>query len=282
MTAPSSWINYRPKRTHKFNAPSLVPEYLSVVIPVRDNQIGVTRLIESLNRLSTPPNEIVIVDNLSAHPISPPASRSRMSVLVCSKAGPAAARNFGARVATGEWLWFLDSDCVVSEDSLVRFAAASGEVVGMCGLVKPQSNRLLGRYYDSQEILLPQFAENEEPLYLITASACIHRDTFLRLGGFDESFPLAAGEDIDFGFRLYQVGRLGFVRDAIVYHDFEEDITSFRRRFERYGIGNRLLANKYGICLAPSPFRPNHPTYLKRTLAKLQFEALTKGYGQHK
>lgn len=280
MTAPSSWISFRPKRTLHLQAPSLKANEVSVVIPVRDNQSGVIQLLESIKLLATLPKEVVVVDNLSKSPLSLPAMPYPVTIINCQTPGPAAARNAGAKTACGEWIWFLDSDCTVQRDTLLEFERASGNVIGMACRVKSRTNRLLGRYYDSQEILFPQFAENEEPLYLITASACIHRESFFAVGQFDESFPLAAGEDIDLGFRLFESGRLAFVHNAIVDHDFEEDTAAFIKRFQRYGLGNRLLAKKYNICLAPSPFTPNHPTYLKRTLAKIQYEALFAGYSQ--
>ncbi|SCK19462.1 glycosyltransferase family 2 protein [Vogesella sp. LIG4] len=280
MTAPSSWITFRPERTLHLHAPRLRAGEVSVVIPVRDNQPGVIRLLRSIANLTELPKEVVVVDNLSQSPLSLPGMPYPVSIVSCHTPGPAAARNAGAQASRGEWIWFLDSDCIVQRDALLEFERASGDVIGMAGRVKSSTNRLLGRYYDSQEILFPQFAEDEEPLYLITASACIHRASFFAVGGFDESFPLAAGEDIDLGFRLFGSGRLAFVHSAIVHHDFEEDTGAFIKRFQRYGLGNRLLAKKYNICLAPSPFIPNHPTYLKRTLAKIQYEALLAGYSQ--
>lgn len=280
MTAPSSWITFRPERTLHLQAPRLKAGEVSVVIPVRDNQPGLVRLLRSIANLAVLPKEVWVVDNCSQSPLSLPEMPYPVSIVRCHTLGPAAARNAGAKASCGEWIWFLDSDCIVQRDALRQFERASGEVIGMCGCVKSSTNRLLGRYYDSQEILLPQFSEDEEPLYLITASACIHRASFFAVGGFDESFPFAAGEDIDLGFRLFSSGKLAFVRNAIVHHDFEEDTEAFINRFKRYGLGNRLLAKKYNICLAPSPFIPNHSTYLKRTLAKIQYEALLAGYYQ--
>lgn len=280
MTAPSSWITFRPPRTLHLQGPQVSPAKVSVVIPVRDNQIGLDRLLESLAALPTFPGEVIVVDNLSRNPVHLPSTPYLTRLAQCMTPGPAAARNVGARLAIGEWVWFLDSDCVVHEQSLSAFVEASSGHIGMCSLIKSLSNRLLARYYESQEILLPQFAEDDEPLYLITASALVHRSSFLAVGGFDESFPLAAGEDIDLGFRLFQSGRLAFVPQSTVFHRFEEDTSAFIQRFHRYGIGNRILAEKHGISLAPAPFVPNDPTFFKRTLAKLQFEALASGYAQ--
>ena len=59
------------------------------------------------------------------------------------------------------------------------------------------------------------------------------------VGGFDESFRLAAGEDVDLGLRLGEVGTTRWCADACVAHEFEASLLAFIRRFVRYGRGNR-------------------------------------------
>lgn len=101
---------------------------------------------------------------------------------------------------------------------------------------------------------------------------------FLAVGGFDEVFPAAAGEDIELGLRMYASGRIRFVEGAICWHSFEEDLDKFVRRLERYGAGTRVLAEKHGRSLDPRPFVPNRPTRMNWTLARVQYEALLRGY----
>lgn len=278
MTAPSSWLTYRPKRNICFVAPAVQAREVSVVIPVRDNQHGLDRLIRSIERGTALPNSIIVVDNRSSQPIRATGTSIPLTLLHCEKPGAAAARNVGALASRTDWIWFLDSDCRVLPNTLEEFCKAKAGPIGFAGRVVAARRRLLSRYYEDQEILIPQFAENDEPLYLITASALVQRETLQSVGYFDETFPSAAGEDIDLGLRMFASGRLAYIDSACVEHDFEECLQDFSTRFERYGRGNRILAEKYQVCLRPSPFEPNRQSLFARVLANIQYKALSHGY----
>src|SRR5713226_5490928 len=81
----------------------LVLSDLSIVVPVKNNQVGVDRLLEACLKAFTPqycPAEILLVDNLSHPPLELPSQVAwdlPVRVLVCSRPGAAAARNLGAR-----------------------------------------------------------------------------------------------------------------------------------------------------------------------------------------
>lgn len=278
VTAPSSWFKEIPQRHWMLSVGRVDPRNVAVVIPVRDNQAGLDAVVRSVGRMSVLPKEILVVDNLSERAVVAPPGSVPLRVLRCVVPGPAAARNLGAISTTCEWVWFVDSDCTLDRFVLEAYAGVEEACIGMCGRVMSASRRVLGRYYESQEILVPQFGEDGDPLYLVTASAMIHRPSFLSVGGFDEAFPAAAGEDIDLGLRMYASGRIRFVEGAICWHSFEEDLDKFVRRFERYGAGTRILAEKHGMSLEPRPFAPNRPTRMNWMLARVQYEALLRGY----
>ena len=104
------------------------------------------------------------------------------------------------------------------------------------------------------------------------------RAALAEIGGFDEHFPSAAGEDIDLGLRRWSVGPLSYAPVAQVLHTFEPRLRAFMRRFVRYGRGNRRLAARYQVDLAPHPFVPRNPSPINWLLASTQFLALWWGY----
>ena len=61
----------------------------------------------------------------------------------------------------------------------------------------------------------------ERPAYLITANALVWRPALFRIGGFDERFQSAGGEDIDLGLRLWERGALAYAPSAQVLHVFD-------------------------------------------------------------
>ena len=267
---------------------SLQPQDVSVVIPVKNNQEGIERFIKELLRSHSQeslPAELIIVDNDSRTPISIPDAFKEMGmrirVLWCHKPGPAAARNMGWLASEGDWVLFTDSDCVPTESMITGYISALNGSLAYAGNVRALRSDFLSNYYETQEILLPQRAwledETECP-YLVTANALIWREALNAVGGFNEEYQLAAGEDVDLGLRMRELGRLSFAVESVVYHDFEPSISDFIRRFVRYGRGNRLVQRIHGLDLLPQPFRPNVDSLRHRIAARAQFCSMLWGY----
>ncbi len=255
---------------------------VSVVVPVRDNQQGVDRLLASFATLeeAEKPGEVVLVDNGSAAPLtlakapnSPPAR-----LFSCATPGPAAARNVGAAAAAGTWLLFMDSDCIATPSTIPGHAAALNGAVAYAGDVRALGTDNLSRYYDSQRTLVPPPRE-DRPAYLVTANALVWRAAFEAIGGFNEHFPSAAGEDIDLAIRLETQGDLSYALGSTVLHDFDDGLLGFARRFFRYGTGNWLLDNLHpDPAWRPAPFRPERTTRFDLAAANAQFAFMWSGY----
>jgi GT2 family glycosyltransferase len=126
--------------------------------------------------------------------------------------GPAANRNHGARQASGEWLAFIDDDCVADPGWLGAVAreAAGGPldvVEGRTIIPDPKDNPFL------------HAVENTGGDCYWSCNLAVRRDAFWRIGGFDEEFLAAGGEDMEFAWRLKR-GRLSarFCPGAVVKH----------------------------------------------------------------
>jgi GT2 family glycosyltransferase len=127
--------------------------------------------------------------------------------------GPAANRNFAAIKATGEWLLFLDDDCVPVGGWLEAYAAAT--------INSPNINVFEGRTVPQglQTRADQECPSNLQGGHLWSCNFAIRRQLFLDLQGFDEQFPLAGMEDIDLKVRLEKMGYpILFVPGACVEH----------------------------------------------------------------
>ena len=259
---------------------------VSIIIPVKDNLNGLLKLIDSIEEnLANKEeiNEIIIVDNNSKIPLikenkfQKMLNKNKYKIIYCEECGAAAARNAGVRIAQGNWLLFIDSDCLVTASTIEGYKEAMNGSIGYAGNVKALGNSFLDEYYDCQKTLLPPPIENR-PAYLVTANTLIYKPAFNHIGGFDTIFTKAGGEDIDLALRLSSVGSLSYAINSTVYHDFFDDLRDFLKRFHRYGIGNYLIEQKYHISMIPLPFLPEKKNILHFTLAIMQFLAMLSGY----
>lgn len=263
------------------------PAKVAMVVPVKDNQSGLDRLVATLAGLpgGARPAETIVIDNNSQPPLCLRADYVNavpgLQLARCSTPGPAAARNAGANLATCDWLLFVDSDCIPTAQTVVGFKSAMNGSVGYAGEVRAVGTDRLSRYYDSQKTLVPP-PVGDRPAYLVTANALVWREALERVGGFDERFPFAGGEDIDLALRLRAIGDLSYAPNAVVLHDFDDGYFGFVRRFVRYGAGNRLIESIHGHDMAPRRFAPEVPTPVNWLAATVQFGAMMWGYRRKK
>lgn len=270
--------------------PPIEPKLISIIIPVRNNEIGLRRLIKSFFETQSEneyPLEIIIVDNNSTKPISPKFllfdKNISINIIACRKKGAAATRNAGAAIARGEWLLFIDSDCIFTESTISGYFNVKPEAIAYAGNVIGAPKNLLTQYYDDEETLMPnkKFTKlgKAVPLYLVTANAIIWKAMFFKCGMFDENFNTAGGEDVELARRLWAKGNIDYNLNSIVLHDFSDGYLGFCYRFIRYGIGNWQLQRLTGINMKPKLRRPKkHSTF--NFLARL-FQHLFMNIGYH-
>lgn len=127
--------------------------------------------------------------------------------------GPAANRNHGASLARGEWLVFIDDDCQPQPGLLAAYAAARRahpDVVVFEG----RTSAARARRHPLEDAPI-----NTTGGHLWSCNLAVAGQVFRALGGFNEAFPFAAMEDMDFRRRLEQRGfQHCFVPDAEAVH----------------------------------------------------------------
>lgn len=210
---------------------------ISVVVPTCDRPEALARCLSALARQRTTEKpEIVVVNDGSAE-VRAPGAR----VIRAGQAGPAAARNLGARTARGTVICFTDDDCEPGPawaqrlaDACANTGAAAGTTIAdpaagaAAAAAQLLTNTLMATSRDAATGGL-RFAP--------TCNLACNADTFAELP-FDESFALAAGEDRDWCARLVASGAvLRAVPDAVVVHRPELGARGLARQQLRYGRG---------------------------------------------
>lgn len=104
-------------------------EAIAVVIPCRDHAAELEKALESLERQSLRPAEVVVVDDASRDDVNSVVEKFSGRLPIRSERfaenrGAPAARNRGAEMTVSPYLLFLDADVVLGVDSLKRFVEA--------------------------------------------------------------------------------------------------------------------------------------------------------------
>ena len=109
---------------------------VSIIIPCRGHAQELDACLESLIRQDYPDGfEIIVVDSVSDAEVLDVCQRHADVRIVRDQSGllPYEARNLGARHAKGEWLAFIDADCVAQNGwlrAILQPLEKSARVVG--------------------------------------------------------------------------------------------------------------------------------------------------------
>ncbi|HEX4733300.1 MAG TPA: glycosyltransferase family 2 protein [Thermoleophilaceae bacterium] len=200
---------------------------ISVVIPTRNRAERLRALLVSLAEQDGPPFEVIVVDNASEDATLLEVGEADAVLDAHVRAmhlpqpmGPAVARNRGWRAAQGQLVVFTDDDVVAQPGWLAAIAAAHArdpEAV-IQGRTEPDPRELhrLSAFSRSQH------ATGPGPWFQ-TCNIAYPRSLLERVGGFDESFWDAAGEDTDLGWRAIEAGaRVVYEPAALNWHAVHE------------------------------------------------------------
>jgi GT2 family glycosyltransferase len=191
---------------------------ISVVVATCNRPDVLARTLDALSaeRQQVPPHvyEVIVADD-SRNDATRVAVAQRFPearYVEGPRRGPAANRNRGAALASGEWLAFIDDDCQPVEGWLRALCEQAD-----AGRVDVVEGRIV--VPDKHDSPFRRYVENLSGGNFWSGNLAIRRDAFTRLGAFDEDFLEAGGEDMEFGERIRRAGvRTMFSTAATVVH----------------------------------------------------------------
>ena len=214
---------------------------LSVIIATKDRASRLDAALESLRlQGSTPPMEIVVVDNGSLDDTRQIVEKHGARYLFEPVANRGRARNRGVAAATGTHLLFVDDDVIVPAGFVAAHARAHDEAVFPQAVTGPIIN------VPGPNDRPSPAANNYSKAFFCTCNASVGKSTLEAVGGFDEQFDLYGWEDTELGIRLrdFDVAHV-FAWDAYLWHikpPHEETIdVALTRTIEKARMAARLV-----------------------------------------
>ena len=207
--------------------------FFSAVIPTYERPDDLRICLNSLSKdiqLGSPSYEIIVTDDSKSDKSRRMVEKEFPDVSwgKGKQNGPAGNRNAGVDRAKGEWIVFLDDDCIAQEGYLDAYAKAIK--------ANPDNQVFEGRIFADRprKTWAEESPENEDGGMLWTSNLCIRRKLFVQLGGLDEKFEVAY-EDVEFALRLRQLGyNHHFSYNASVCHPWRP-VTANKSNWKKSG-----------------------------------------------
>jgi GT2 family glycosyltransferase len=269
---------------------------LSVVVCTRDRPQMLARCLASLAAQSSPPGQVVVVDNSAEGGARATcADWPNLTYVHEARAGLSRARNAGVAACRGELTAFTDDDAEPAPDwtqEIVR-AFAQPTVQAVTGLVLPAA--LDTPAQRAFELDLSGFTQRFYPLVFdgrfleltrdmgpqvwrigAGANMAFRRSVFARVGGFDTRLGAGAAgcsEDSEFWYRILAAGGTCLYEPrAVVRHHHRSDWPGLRRQFRAYMRGHVAAlvaqADRYGDRGNIRRIVRQLPVYFLRTAAQ--------------
>jgi glycosyltransferase involved in cell wall biosynthesis len=227
---------------------------ISIIVPTYNRKGMLQRLLESFGKLRCHCLlEFIIVDDCSDDGTGAIVEDWKAMIdfadvkyhRLTSRSGPARARNAGIALASGNILAFTDSDCIVDPawaDVLYQSLISNPDYAGAGGRVLPLRDDIYSTYNTVYRCLEPP----KHIEAVIGANCMFRKQPVIYAGMFDENFFYPGGEEIALCMKLWIKGyRFGFEEQAVVYHDYRQNLPDFIRTFYHYGVGERIILTNW-------------------------------------
>jgi len=207
---------------------------ISVILPSYNSEKTIEAVLTALqSQTYKSPYEIILVD--SSDDNTPNIVRSKFPEIkyihLKEKTDPGTARNMGLQESKGNFILFIDSDCIAQDNWIERivslheatdYAAIGGSVINGND---PKSSVAWAGYMAEFREFIPQQPERDVS-HIPTCNISYKRKFLDELGGFNPNYY--PQEDLDFNYRLGKIGaKILFNPEIQVAHNHRTEFRTF-------------------------------------------------------
>lgn len=242
---------------------------VSVIMPLYNKRLYVRRAVESIQQQTFNDWELIIVDDGSTDGSASevPIDKKKIRLLRLENAGPAVARNFGIKIAQGEFVTFLDADDVYYPHKLKEemtllhkekkakwmisaFNAGKDNEIKFRGFDDINGNELEG------QVLLVDNALCQLSLKGTHIDGlCIDRHFLLNVGGFNEEMRCFEVSELLIRCALEQPKVLLYFKP--LYRIFDVPGSAFKVSSHRFDGTRQMAESLYNLSLRYPEFSQN-------------------------
>ncbi len=212
---------------------------ISVICPTYNSEKYIEKTLSSVFKQSRLPDELILVDDGSTDRTTEllesqrELSKDKLKVIIITiqHKGPGAARNKGIKVASGDWIAFLDSDDVWKTNKLAeieRVITSQSKVNFICHdeiFIKKNGKRKIMRYGRNYREELSLFKQLYYSNMFSTSAVICKRSLLLEHGLFNEE--LQSAQDYELWLRLSSKIEPLFIHSELGYYiERDGNITS--------------------------------------------------------
>lgn len=229
----------------------------SIIVPVYNRPDEVDELLESLTEQTFKDMEVVIVEDGSTKPcesvVHKYAGKLQLRYYTKENSGPGPTRNFAAERSQGEFLIFLDSDCVLPPDFLKEVEAELNRQECDAWGGPDRAHESFTPVQKAISYSMTSFIttggirggkkQMDKKFYPRSFNLGIRRSLYRQLGGFSS---MRFGEDIDLSIRIYESGAsCRLFPEAWVWHKRRTDFRKFFKQVHNSGIARINLMKRH-------------------------------------
>ncbi len=230
--------------------------YFSVIIAIYNRKEELEELLYSLAQQSYKPFEVIVVDDGSEVDLKAVVENFEKTIDARyyrkENTGPGLSRNFGAGKAQGEYLIFLDSDCIVENNYLqnIKNNLQISPVDAFGGNDKAHvdfDRQQKAISYAMTSVFTTGGIRGKESAMTKfqprSFNMGIRKEVFEAVGGFSD---MRIGEDPDLSLRLWEEGyQTAYFANIGVYHKRRNNLKSFGKQVYLFGIARPILNQRH-------------------------------------
>lgn len=231
--------------------------YFSFIVPVYNRPDEIDELLESLTKFNaTALFEVVVVEDGSSLPckdiVEKYANRLEIVYYFKPNSGPGDSRNYGMKLAKGDYFIILDSDCILPTDYLSNVEQSLKEEFVDC-FGGPDA--ALDSFSDIQKAInftMTSFlttggirggSEKVDKFQPRSFNMGLSKKAFEASNGFGNIHP---GEDPDLSIRLWNLGfKTKLIKSAFVFHKRRISWEKFQIQVNKFGKARPILNSWY-------------------------------------